>query len=306
MVERSQKEVWRLTPWLMIAFLIGNFVLMAWDARESQSNQRIVRVWAQTVADFVQSPVTTVSVLFSGYFEKISGLRTAQDENGELKQRIQELEVEIQGKQDLVNENERLKTLLQLKQESKYQILPSRVIGRDASSWFNAAFINRGSADGVKLYMPVVTNGGLVGRITAVSPLISQVTMITDERSGVGATVGEVGTSNALGVVNGTKDRELLEMRYVPGSVEVKVGDIVYTTGQDGIYPAGLKLGEIVDVRQGSATAPHTIYIKPTAGISSMQEVAVLLYEAPPRPKFEQSVPNAVKDEKDKVKKPAQ
>jgi rod shape-determining protein MreC len=306
MVERSQKEVWRLTPWLMIAFLIGNFVLMAWDARESQSNQRIVRVWAQTVADFVQSPVTTVSVLFSGYFEKISGLRTAQDENGELKQRIQELEVEIQGKQDLVNENERLKTLLQLKQESKYQILPSRVIGRDASSWFNAAFINRGSADGVKLYMPVVTNGGLVGRITAVSPLISQVTMITDERSGVGATVGEVGTSNALGVVNGTKDRELLEMRYVQGSVEVKVGDIVYTTGQDGIYPAGLKLGEIVDVRQGSATAPHTIYIKPAAGISSMQEVAVLLYEAPPRPKFEQSVPNAVKDEKDKVKKPAQ
>lgn len=306
MVERSQKEVWRLTPWLMIALLIGNFVLMAWDARESQSNQRVVRVWAQTVADFVQSPVTTISVLFSGYFEKISGLRTAQDENGELKQKIQELEVEIQGKQDLANENERLKNLLQLKQESKYQVLPARVIGRDASNWFNAAFINRGSADGVKLYMPVVTNGGLVGRITAVSPLTSQVTMITDERSGVGATVGEVGTSNALGVVNGTKDRELLEMRYVLGSIEVKVGDIVYTTGQDGIYPAGLKLGEIVEVRQGSATAAHTIYIKPTAGISSMQEVAVLLYEAPPRPKFDQTVPNAVKDEKDKVKKPAQ
>lgn len=304
MVERSQKDVWRLTPWLMIALLLGSFILMAWDARENQSNQRIIRVWAQTLADFVQSPVTTVSVLFSGYFEKISGLRTAQDENGQLKQKIQELEVEIQGKQDLVNENERLKNLLQLKQESKYQILPSRVIGRDSSSWFNASFINRGSADGVKLYMPVVTNGGLVGRVTAVSPLISQVTMITDERSGVGAIIGEVGVSNALGVVNGTKDKELLEMRYVSGIFEVKVGDIVYTTGQDGIYPAGLKLGEIVEVRQGSATIPHTIYIKPTAGIGSMQEVAVLLYEAPPRPKFEQAVPNAVKDDKDN-KKPA-
>lgn len=300
MVERSQKEVWRLTPWLMIALLLGNFIMMAWDARESQSNQRLVRIWAQTMADFVQSPVTTLSVAVSGYFEKISGLRTAQSENDLLKQKVQELEVELQSKQDLVNENGRLKELLQLKQESKYQILPSRIIGRDASNWFNASFINRGSADGVKLYMPVVTNGGLVGRITAVSPLISQVTMITDERSGVGAVIGEIGTSSALGVVNGTKDRELLEMRYVPGSIEVKVGDFVYTTGQDGIYPAGLKLGEIVDVRLGSATIPHTIYIKPTAGISSMQEVAVLLYEAPPRPKFEQSVPNAVKDEKGK------
>jgi rod shape-determining protein MreC len=305
MVERSQKEVWRLTPWLMIALLLGNFILMAWDARESQSNQRMVRVWAQTLADFVQSPVTTLSSGVSGYFERISNLRTAQGENDTLKQKIQELEVELQGKQDLVNENERLRGLLQLKQESKYQILPSRIIGRDSSSWFNAAFINRGSADGVKLYMPVVTNGGLIGRITAVSPLISQVTMITDERSGVGAVIGEIGTSSALGVVNGVKDKGVLEMRYVPGSIEVKEGDFVYTTGQDGIYPAGLKLGEIVEVRSGSATVPHTIFIRPTAGISSMQEVAVLLYEAPPRPKFEQTVPNAVKDEKDK-KKPAQ
>jgi rod shape-determining protein MreC len=99
------------------------------------------------------------------------------------------------------------------------------------------------------------------------------------------------------------KDKELLEMRYVPGSVEVKVNDFVYTTGQDGIYPPGLKLGEIVEVRSGSATVSHTIYIRPTAKISSMQEVAVLLYEAPQRPKFEQAVPNAVKDEKDKTKK---
>jgi rod shape-determining protein MreC len=92
----------------------------------------------------------------------------------------------------------------------------------------------------------------------------------------------------------------------VPGTVEVKEGDFVYTSGQDGIYPAGLKIGEIVEVRSGSATIHHTIYIKPSSGISSMQEVAVLLYEAPPRQKFEQSVPNAVKDEKDKTKKPNQ
>lgn len=303
MVERSQKEVWRLTPWLMIALLLGNFILMAWDARENQSNQRIIRVWTQALADFVQSPVTTLSSSVSGYFEKISSLRTAQDENSDLKKTIQELQVEIQGKQDLATENERLKSLLQLKQESKYQILPARIIGRDPSNWFNDSIINRGTADGVKLYMPIVTNGGLVGRVTAVSPLTSQVTLITDERSGVGAVIGEVGNPSSLGVVSGIKDKGLLEMKYVPGTVEVKAGDFVYTTGQDGIYPAGLKLGEIVEVRSGSATVSHTIYIKPTSGISSMQEVAVLLYEAPQKQKFEQSVPNALKDSKNSQKK---
>ena len=115
---------------------------------------------------------------------------------------------------------------------------------------------------------------------------------------GAGAVIGELGTSNALGVVNGVKDKELLEMRYVPGSVEVKEGDMVFTTGQDGIYPPGLKLGEVIEVRSGSATTAQTIYIKPSSGISSMQEVVVLLYEAPQRPKFEQAVPNAVKDDK--------
>ena len=298
MVERSQKEVWRLTPWLMAALLLGNFILMAWDARDTDSNQRVIRVWTQTIADFVQSPATTLSSSVTNYFQSISSLRSAASENDVLKQKIQELQVEVQSKQDLAKENERLKTLLQLKDTSKYQVLPAKIIGRDPSGWFNDSIINRGSADGVKLYMPVVTNGGLVGRITAVSPLTSQVTMVTDEKTGAGAVVGELGTSTALGVVNGVKDKELLEMRYVPGSIEVKEGDLVFTTGQDGIYPAGLKLGEVVEVRSGSATTAQTIYIRPSSGISSMQEVAVLLYEAPQRPKFEQAVPNAVKDDK--------
>ena len=160
MVERSQKEVWRLTPWLVIALLLGNFVLMAFDAREITSGHRYIRVWTQTVADFVQSPVTSVSSGLSGYFSSISNLRSAQDENGLLKQRVQELEVELKGKEDLTSENERLKALLDLKEQSKYKILTARIIGRDPSVWFDSSIINRGSLDGVKLNMPIVTDGG--------------------------------------------------------------------------------------------------------------------------------------------------
>lgn len=297
MIERSQKEVWKLTPWIMVALLLGNFVLMAYDARQTDTNQRVIRVWAQTIADFVQSPVTTVSSGITGYFRSISSLRSAQDENGVLKQRIQELEVEVQNTKSLSAENERLKSLLELKEKSKYDILSAQIIGRDASAWFSTSIINRGSLDGVKLNMPIVTNGGLVGRVTAVSPLTAQIDLITKDRSGVGAVVGEIESSNTLGVISGSGKKELLEMGYVPGSVEVKIGEIVFTTGQDGIYPAGLKLGEVVEVRAGSATVPQQVFVRPSAGLSTMQEVAVLLYEPPERPKYEETLPNAVKED---------
>jgi rod shape-determining protein MreC len=297
MIERSQKEVWKLTPWVMVALLLGNFVLMAYDARQTDTNQRVIRVWAQTVADFIQSPVTTVSSAVTNYFQSISSIRTVQSERDELKQRVEELEVELQNTKSLTDENVRLKSLLELKESSKYNVLPAQIIGRDASAWFDTSIINRGSLDGVKLNMTVVTNGGLVGRITAVSPLTAQVDLITRSKSGVGAVIGELDSSNTIGVISGSGKREILEMGYVPGSVQVEVGETVYTTGQDGIYPAGLKLGEVVEIRAGSATVPQQIFVRPSAGLSGMQEVGVLLYEPPPRPKYEEALPNAVKEE---------
>ncbi len=295
MVERSQKDVWRLAPWLMTALLLVNFVLMAFDAREITTGQRVIRSWTQTAADFVQSPVTTVTSAVSNYFTSIANLRSAQDENTDLKQRVQELEVQLKQSEDLAAENARLRSLLQLKEESKYNVLPARIIGRDPSVWFDSSILNRGSLNGVALNMPVVADGGVIGRITAVSPLTSQVDLITRDKSGVGAVIGEIGQTNALGVVTGTSKRELLEMKYVTGTVEVAVGQAVFTTGQDGIFPPGLKIGEIVNIVPGSATTPHQIQIQPSARLGSMQEVGILLYEPPPRTEFEQRLPNATR-----------
>ncbi|MGH9819719.1 MAG: rod shape-determining protein MreC [Pyrinomonadaceae bacterium] len=296
MVERSQKEVWRLTPWLLIALLLGNFILMAFSAKDITSGQRIIRVWGLTVADFVQSPVTSITSSISNYFGSIASLRSAQDENGVLKQHVQELEVELKGKEELTAENDRLKSLLNLKETSKYKVLPAQIIGRDPSAWFDSSVINRGSLDGVKLNMPVVTDGGVVGRITAVSPLTAQVDLITRDKSGIGGVIGEIGSSTALGVVTGTSKKDLLEMRYVSGIIDVQVGQSVFTTGQDGIFPAGLKVGEIVDVKSFGSGQPHQISIQPAAKLNAMQEVGVLLYEPPQKPAFEQKLPNAVKD----------
>ncbi len=286
-----------MTPWLVIALLLGNFLLMAFDARVS-TGQSYLRVWAQTVADFVQSPITTVTSGVSNYFASFANMRSAESENSILLTRVQELEVELKSREDLVAENERLRKLLELKEESKSKVLTARIIGRDPSIWFDSSILNRGSLDGVKLNMPVITNGGIVGRITAVGPLTSQVDLITHDKSGVGAVVGEISPSNALGVVVGSSKRNTLEMRYVSGSIDVQVGQSVYTTGQDGIYPPGLKVGTIVQVEPGSASQPHKIILEPSSGLEAMQEVGILFYEPPPKPQFDRSVPNALKEDK--------
>jgi len=299
MVERSQKEVWRLTPWLMIVLLLGNFVLMAYDAKTA-SQERVIRVWTQAIANFVQSPMTTITSSVTGFFQSFVNLRSAQTENDDLKRQVQELQVQVQQKEELAKENESLKALLQLKNESKISVLPAQIIGRDPSLWFDSAIINRGSLDGVKLNMPIVNNGGLIGRVIAVSPITAQINLVTKEKSALGGVIGALGTSNALGVVSANGKREVLEMGYIPGTIEVQVGEMVYTTGQDGIYPSGLKIGEVVEVRPGSATVPQQIFIKPSAKLYAMEEVAVLLYEPPAKPEYEKTIPNAVKEEKKK------
>lgn len=285
-----------MTPWLLLVLLLGNFILMAYDAR-ADNEERVIRVWTQAAANFVQSPITYAGSAANNFFVSLTNLRSAETENEKLGKKIQELEVEVQENKELAVENKRLKSLLDLKQKSEYEILTAQIIGRDSSVWFNAAVINRGSLDGVKLNMPIVVDGGLVGRVIAVSPVTSQIDLITRDKAGLGAIVGELGSSNALGVVRGKGEKGRLEMDYVPGYVPVAKGDMVYTTGQGGVYPPGLKLGEVEEVRTGSATAPHQIFIRPTARISSMQEVAILLYTPPPRPKYENALPNAVKKE---------
>lgn len=193
------------------------------------------------------------------------------------------METELRELRMASAENVRLKSLLDLKQQSKFQILAARVIARDPSAWFNTVTINRGRADGVQLGMPIVTKEGIVGRIIGTSLLTSQVMLLTDEKAAAGAVAGQLGASNAIGSIRGLGNNGLLELQHVSGVESVKVGDHIVTTGQDGIYPPGFNVGDVIEVKGGTATTTQTIYVKPSARISGLDEVAVLLYRAPER-----------------------
>jgi rod shape-determining protein MreC len=288
---RTQKEIRQRAPIWLVALLVANLVIMAVDAKDADGRQKVLRIWTQSFASPLQSASSKASGATSGFFQQIWNFRSTAKENEQLKERLAQVETELHTARTAATENERLKALLDLRDQSNIKSVPARVIARDPSVWFNTISINRGTSSGVEVNMPVVTAGGIVGRIITAGPWSSQVMLITDEKAGAGAVVGQLGQSGALGSVRGRSDLGvgLIEMRYVSGLEKVEVNDYVMTTGQDGIYPPGLNVGRVIDVKNGTATQAHQILIQPGAQLDHLEEVAVLLYHPPPRSAPEQT-----------------
>jgi len=292
---RTQKEIRQRAPVWLVVLLLTNLGIMAVGARDEASNQRMFRVWVQAIASPVQNIFAKAGGAGSGLISQIVNFRKTAVENEDLKLRLARTEVALQNARQVTAEKERLQSLLSLKEQTGYNQVAAHVIARDASIWFNTITIDRGSSAGIALNMPVVTAGGIVGRVIALSPWTAQVMMVTDEKAAAGAIVGQLGGSGALGSVRGSGESGLIEMKYVSGLQQVEVGDYILTTGQDNIYPPGLRVGEVVQVKHGTATQSHEILIRPGAKLDQLEEVAVLLYHPPERPAPEQTLPNVDK-----------
>jgi len=289
---RTQKEIRQRAPIWLVTLLVANLIIMAVDAKDADGGQKMLRVWTQAFASPLQNASSKATGATSGFFQQIWNFRSTAQQNEQLKERLAQVETELHTARQAAAETERLKALLNLNEQTNIQNIPARVIARDPSVWFNTITINRGSSSGVEVNMPVVTAGGIVGRIITVGPWASQVMLITDEKAGAGAVIGQLG-SGALGSVRGRADLGvgLIEMKYVSGLEKVEVNDYVMTTGQDGIYPPGLNIGRVVEVKSGTATTAHQILIQPGAQLDHLEEVAVLLYHPPPRSVPEQTPP---------------
>ena len=292
---RTQKEIRQRAPIWLVMLLFANLIVMAFDAQENFTKQNVFKGGVQALASPVQRATSWVSGTVGGFYRQLNNFGSTASENERLTRQLAVTELELRKAQEAVAENGRLRELLNLKEKTGYDQVAARVIARDGSVWFNTVTISCGSSSGIALNMPVVTPGGLVGRVIALSPWTAQVMLITDEKAAAGAIIGKLGESGALGSVRGLGNSGLVEMRYVSGLQKVSTGDYIMTTGQDGIYPPGLTVGEVVEVKPGTATQPHQIFIKPSARLDQLSEVAVLLYRPPQRPAPEHTLPNVDK-----------
>ncbi|MDW8240497.1 MAG: rod shape-determining protein MreC [Acidobacteriota bacterium] len=260
----------------LIGLLSGQMLLMSFYARQPETGQSFFRVWMMTV---VAPYLKTVGAAFGDavhVWQNYADLRRSKQEVEQLRRHLAQTQLELHQLKEATRAATRLDTLARYQQTQMGSSVIARVIQRDVSGWFGTILIDRGRRDGVAHNSVVMTPEGLVGRVIALGPSVAQVQLITDERSGAGAVIGVIGQSRALGVVEG-RNEALCKMRYVPGREIVPLGEIVYTSGQDGIYPPGIPIGRIIAVQKGSVMVSHDITIEPLAPLAKLEEVIVLL-----------------------------
>lgn len=215
--------------------------------------------------EFVTRPVRGLFSWASDLGVSRSQLEQLRDQNQRLRARVAELE------EDRL-ENERLRGLVQLSQSQDLEAVAARVIGRPTNSWEGVITIDKGSADGIAVGMPVVGSVGLLGQTVGVAANSSRVRLITDQRSGVAALVQR---TRAEGVVRGSIEGEL-SMDFVSTETSVAAGDVVITSGLGGVYPKGIVVGEVTAAERRANSLYQAIEVEPTARLSGLEEVLVV------------------------------
>jgi rod shape-determining protein MreC len=183
---------------------------------------------------------------------------------------------ELDTLQEVRLANERLRSLLDFKEEVALPALPAQVIAEDSSSWFRTVVIDKGSEDGIREGLPVVVPEGAVGRVIKCAPRQARVLLVTDASSSVATLVQR---NRTRGVCRGQGD--VLALEFALRQEDIAVGDQVITSGTGGVFPKGLTVGQVTEVERGGYGLFKTVTVVPAVDFSRLEEVLVLLKEEP-------------------------
>lgn len=169
-------------------------------------------------------------------------------------------------------ENERLRKLLGFKRRKKFELIPAEVIGVDPSRIVNSILIDIGGDSGIEVNMPVVTSEGLVGKVIDVFPKTTLVQLLLDRNCRVSAIVQR---SRVLGIVEWERG-SICRLKNVLDRSDVKVGDVVVSSGMGGVFPKGIKIGVVSEVAQQKGTPFKEVKVVPSVDFTRLEEVFVL------------------------------
>jgi rod shape-determining protein MreC len=257
----------------LLAFVIATQVLLLAAQIKRERQVRLIRVWAVELVSPLQRMgswvINGVAHGWGGYI----GLRTAQKQNDAMRAELEQLKVRNAELEGRALEADRLAALLNFHNtHSETPMLAAHVISASPDSGSMVINIDRGSRDGIRRDMGVITPDGVVGKILAVYPDISQVLLMSDKESGVGALLADTRTQ---GPVKGTGE-PLLSLDYISNDEKVTAGEEVLTSGQDRIFPKDLPVGKVVDFVADQRTPFMRIRIRPAAHLDRLEEVLVL------------------------------
>jgi len=260
--------------------------------RDSQG--RLIRVWTVSAVSPVERAGAWGVGKIRGAWRHYFALSDTARQNEELRRENGQLKLEIMQLQGKSAEADRLATLLNFKQkQAKVPMVVARVIGYSADANSNVLYLDQGQRDGIRKNMGVITPEGVVGKILESYGDTSQVLLLTDPGSGVGAMIAD---SRIQSPVGGTGE-PLLNMKYVGNDDEVSIGSRVVTSGMDRIFPKDLPVGTIAQVKPGSPF--KQIRVRPSANLEKLEEVIILLTTDPvvlkqePPPQATENAPTA-------------
>lgn len=252
--------------------------------RDSQG--RLIRSWTVGAVSPFERVGSYVFGSFRDTWRNYFALRNTRKDNDDLRRENDALKLRMAQLEGKAAEADRLAALLHFRQsQTDVPMVAARVIGGGPSTASFTIALDRGEHDGIRKDMGVITPDGVVGKIIETYPNTSQVLLLTDRESGVGAKFADSGIQHPVGGVG----ESMLAMKYVPNEDDVNVGERVVTSGMDRIFPRDLPVGTITEVRPGSQF--KQIRVKPAANLEKLEEVIVLLTLHPLR----EPEPSAVK-----------
>jgi rod shape-determining protein MreC len=259
------------TGWLFVAVLIGHIILISAQVTTRRGVPLLEEATFGVFAELQRVATNGIGGV-RGFWGNYVGLRQVRAENEQLREELAQLRVQVQEERALAQEARVLRDALALRKATSQPLAAASVIAGSASPDFRTLTIDKGTADGLQADMAVISPSGVVGRVIMPGTRASKVQLLIDRNAAVGVLVER---SRAQGVVVGT-GTDRMRMLYVSGSADITTGDMVVTSGIDGIYPKGFVVGQIESIQRGSSEY-GTILVRPAVEFTALETVLVAL-----------------------------
>ena len=261
--------------YLLLTAVVGHVLLISAQVNAKTGVPILEAVTFGVFAE-VQRGTSAVTNSIRGVWTGYVGLRQVRRENAELQRQLSDAQVQLQEQRALADRSRGLEQLLALRDRTALETTAATIVGSGVTPDFRTVTIDKGSRDGLARDMSVIAPSGVVGRIVVPSARSAKVQLLIDRNAAAGALIER---SRAQGVVVGSGD-ERLHMDYVSEVADVVAGDIVVTSGIDGIYPKGFVIGRVESVEKAGG-AYKRITVMPTVDFRSLEEVLVVLTPMP-------------------------
>ena len=269
-------------PLALLTFYIAvSLAIFVFDLRFK--SLELLRQSIALVVDPVQRVAQTPGSLVDYASHYLQGMHSLQQENDELKHAKLTTAPDLQRLAQLEAENNRLRKLLAVTEREKANGQVSQILYTARDPFSRKVIVDKGQQSGITAGQPAIDEAGVVGQVTRVFPFSAEITLITDKDQVVPVQVVRTGQRSVVfGLGNGQ-----LELRYMPANADIQIGDMLVTSGLDGIYLPGFPVAKVVNIERDSAYSFARIFCVPIAGVENFGEVMVLsprqaLPERPP------------------------